>query len=135
MRFFKRLLAGVAVAVSVLALPGVVHAQEVAPAAESHSVTFSQPVWTVLTAVALPVAIGLLLKVSASPRVKVIVAIVVTVATALVERAVLLPDGSAVLTRTAFIDVMVLVVSSQTAYKLWDKSSDAAELAPKLGLG
>jgi|CXWL01.1.fsa_nt_gi branched-subunit amino acid transport protein len=148
MTLFKKLVAGIGLALTVTALAApLAHAtgahhtldagvDAVAPVAqEGASLVLSQPVMAAITIVLLPVLIGLSRKESLKGKWKFAIAAIVTIATTIIERSIKLPDGSAMVSGKMAYDVLLMFVGSQVALNGWDQFGSGARLAPKLGIG
>ena len=114
--------------------------EEVAPiVVEDQTVVFSHTGWALITIVLLPILIGLVRKESVSRRWKFIIAAVITIATAIVERAQLLPDGTAVVSIDMVVDAVGLFIGSWLALQKYDDlgngKTSLARLLPDKGIG
>lgn len=138
MRLFKKLLIGAAAAISFVAVSApLAHADDsTAVTVEGSTITFSETGWTLLTQAVLPVVIGLLLKSSASARVKAVVVAVSSLIAAIVAQRVLLPDGTAFLTVDLAFDAFVVWLGSQVWYnRLYSQFDLNDKLLPSKGIG
>lgn len=109
-----------------LAVP-ITHADEAVPpdavpvsvASDSASVVFSAPQWDLITGVAAPFAIWALTKVGARYKVAVFTTVVVTVLGTIIQRALVLPDGSAIVSAALLFEALGIGGLGQVVYKLF----------------
>lgn len=120
MKLLKRLTVACAVALAVVTIPTITYADEISPAAVASKalLTFSPVQWSAITGFISVFVIWLATKVGSSYTRKVLVTIVVTTLGAIVERAVLLPDGSAVVSAGLILDAFLVGGIGQWVYKL-----------------
>lgn len=122
----RKLVMSAALAVATLftlAVP--VHADEIPPdtasvsVASDASVVFSAPQWDLITGVAAPFAIWALTKVGARYKVAVFTTVVVTVLGTIIQRALVLPDGSAIVSAALLFEALGIGGLGQVVYKLF----------------
>lgn len=142
MRTIKRLLTvGVLALGLLLAAPDLVSAAEAVDANEGAVLTFDVTTWGLLQSLVVPLVVGLVLKATASSRLKVLAQLVINAAGALIGSAVIL-DGVATFSKpTLTLWAITTVGTIATHYGVWKPIGvTGAEptvpvLAPSKGLG
>jgi hypothetical protein len=114
-------------------------ADEIAPVVvggDASTITVLPVYWSILTGLVTPFLLGALNKVAGNKTVKGIFAILTAAVAALIERALILPDGAAVISSGMLVDTLLIYGPQLATYLgVWQHINQGQGINAKLGKG